>query len=186
MDDVKKKEKNITEEQTSSANGKANETVSKKSAPKRKKVADLELEILELKHDLLRNQADFENFKKRINQERIQDRKYAGMDIIHDLLIPLDQLNKVVSMEVEDQVLKNYLLGFKMINDQIYQTLEDNGVTPIKSLGEKFDPKVHYAVEKDNNKELENGIITEEIQKGYMYKDKIIRPAMVKVNEWSD
>ena len=108
------------------------------------------------------------------------------MDIIHDLLIPIDQLNKVVSMEVSDEVLKNYLLGFKMINDQIYQTLEDNGVTPIKSIGEKFDPKVHYAVEKDSNKELENGIITEEIQKGYMYKDRIIRPAMVKVNEWSD
>ncbi len=185
MDELKK-DKDLKEEKTSSANGKTDQSEKKKSAPRRKKVADLEAEVQELKHDLLRNQADFENFKKRINQERIQDRKYAGMDIIHDLLIPIDQLNKVVSMEVSDEVLKNYLLGFKMINDQIYQTLEDNGVTPIKSIGEKFDPKVHYAVEKDSNKELENGIITEEIQKGYMYKDRIIRPAMVKVNEWSD
>lgn len=187
MDDKKIKDEEIIEEVNSSnANGKTEEKTSKKAASKKKKAAELEIEVEVLKHELLRNQADFENYKKRINQERIIDRKYAGMDIIHDLLIPLDQLNKVVNMEIDEPVLKNYLLGFKMINDQIYQTLADNGVTEIKSIGQKFDPKVHYAMEKESNKDMENGIITEEIQKGYMYKDRIIRPAMVKVNEWSE
>lgn len=121
-----------------------------------------------------------------MNQERITDRKYAAMDLIHDLLIPLDQLRKVVSMEVDDPMLKNYLIGFKMINDQIYDQLEAYGLKEIKAVGETFDPKVHHAVEKDNNSDVENNIITEEIQKGYMYKDRILRPAMVKVNEWSE
>ena len=195
MDDVKKKkvedEKILTEDDTvtistKEVNGERNVNVDYKKGGKRKKLSELEEEIKELKHELLRNQADFENFKKRINQERIQDRKYAGIDIIHDLLIPLDQLNKVVNIEVDDPNLKNYLIGFKMINDQIFSHLEENGVVEIKAVGEQFDPNVHYAVEKDNNKDVKNGIITEEIQKGYMYKDRLIRPAMVKVNEWSE
>jgi len=157
-----------------------------KKGGRKVKIKELEDEIESLKNDLLRNQADFENFKKRMNQERITDRKYAAMDLIHDLLIPLDQLRKVVNMDVEDPMLKNYLIGFKMINDQIYDQLEANGLKEIKALGETFDPKVHHAVEKDNNSEIENNIITEEIQKGYMYKDRILRPAMVKVNEWSE
>ncbi len=157
-----------------------------KKGGRKVKIKELEDEIAALKNDLLRNQADFENFKKRMNQERITDRKYAAMDLIHDLLIPLDQLRKVVSMEVDDPMLKNYLIGFKMINDQIYDQLEAYGLKEIKAVGETFDPKVHHAVEKDNNSDVENNIITEEIQKGYMYKDRILRPAMVKVNEWSE
>ncbi|HQC30982.1 MAG TPA: nucleotide exchange factor GrpE [Acholeplasmataceae bacterium] len=157
-----------------------------KKGGRKVKIKELEDEIESLKNDLLRNQADFENFKKRMHQERITDRKYAAMDLIHDLLIPLDQLRKVVNMDIEDPMLKNYLIGFKMINDQIYDQLEANGLKEIKALGETFDPKVHHAVEKDSNSEIENNIITEEIQKGYMYKDRILRPAMVKVNEWSE
>ena len=157
-----------------------------KKGGRKVKIKELEDEIESLKNDLLRNQADFENFKKRMHQERITDRKYAAMDLIHDLLIPLDQLRKVVNMDIEDPMLKNYLIGFKMINDQIYDQLEANGLKEIKALGETFDPKVHHAVEKDNNSDVENNIITEEIQKGYMYKDRILRPAMVKVNEWSE
>jgi molecular chaperone GrpE len=157
-----------------------------KKGGRKVKIKELEDEIESLKNDLLRNQADFENFKKRMHQERITDRKYAAMDLIHDLLIPLDQLRKVVNMDIENPMLKNYLIGFKMINDQIYDQLEANGLKEIKALGETFDPKVHHAVEKDSNSEIENNIITEEIQKGYMYKDRILRPAMVKVNEWSE
>lgn len=171
---------------TKDVNGKSSPNVEVKKGGKRKKMIELEEEIEELKESLLRHQADFENYKKRINQEKIQDRKYAGMDIIHDLLVPLDQLNKVVNVKTDDPKLNNYLIGFKMINDQLYNVLADNGVTPIESIDKQFDPKVHYAVEKESNKEKENGIILEEIQKGYIYKDRIIRPAMVKVNEWSE
>ena len=100
--------------------------------------------------------------------------------------MPLDQLKKVVNVEVDDDKLKNYLIGFKMISNQIYQVLEDDGLKEIKALNEKFDPNYHYAVEKENNKEIEDGIITEVINIGYTYKERILRPAMVKVNEWSE
>lgn len=146
----------------------------------------LETEVKVLKEEYLKSKAELENYKKRINEERIQDRKYASTYLINDLLLPLDQLKKVVESDVEDAMLKNYLIGFKMINDQIYQVLEEDGLKEIKALGEMFDPNIHYAVEKENDKEKENGVILEVINVGYMYKERVLRPAMVKVNEWSE
>lgn len=150
------------------------------------KIQELEEQILALKEENLRVKADSENFKKRLNDEKVRDRKYAASTLIHDLLIPLDQLKKVVEFEQENKELNNYLIGFKMINNSIYQVLEEDGLKEIKALGEKFDPNYHYAVEKENNKEIEDGIITEVITTGYMYKDRLLRAALVKVNEWSE
>jgi molecular chaperone GrpE len=97
---------------------------------------------------LLRNAAELENFKKRMTQERINDRKYASKNLIHDILNPLDQLNKIVHLPTDNELLKNFLIGFKMINDQIYQLLEADGLKEIDALEKPFDPKLHYAVEK--------------------------------------
>ena len=149
----------------------------------KEKVLKLELEILELKDKLLRNAAELENFKKRINTERINDRKYASAFLIDDLLASLDQLDKIVNLPTDDPNLKNFLIGFKMINDQIFNVLENDGLKPIESIGKKFDPNFHHAIEKVCVEDKENGIVVEETQKGYMYKDKVLRPAMVKVNE---
>jgi molecular chaperone GrpE len=95
-------------------------------------------------------------------------------------------LNIVVNGNVENPELKNYLSGFKMINDQIFDILEEEGLKLIKTDGEKFDPMYHYAVEKEEDKEKENGIILKTTQTGYLFKDRVIRPAMVTVNEWSE
>jgi len=149
-------------------------------------IETLEAEIVALKEEKLRIKADAENFKKRINEEKTRDRKYASTNLIHDLLIPLDQLKKVVSVETDSKELNNYLIGFKMINNSIYQVLEEDGLKEINALNQKFDPNFHYAVEKENNKEIEDGVITEVITTGYMYKDRILRAALVKVNEWSE
>ncbi|VEU80900.1 nucleotide exchange factor GrpE [Haploplasma axanthum] len=162
----------------------------KKQAKKHKKdnleIEKLTEEVKLYKESYLKSLAELENFKKRMNEEKIRDRKYAASNLITDLLMPLDQLKKVVEMETTDDKLKNFLIGFKMINDKIFDVLKDDGLNEIKSLNEKFDPNYHYAVEKENNKEKENGIVIEVIQNGYMYKDRILRPAMVKVNEWSE
>lgn len=157
----------------------------KKLKPK-EQIEKLSIENYSLREKYLSAEAELENYKKRMNKERIEDRKYAAMDLINDLLIPLGQLKKVVEMETDDNKLKNFLIGFKMINDQIYQTFEQQGLKEIKALGEVFDPNYHYAVEKENDKSKANGIITEVIQIGYMYKERILRPSMVKVNEWSE
>lgn len=183
MEDLDKEiEKILTEEQQ-------DETAEAKK-PKRKKpseiIKDLEEEIKILKEEKLLIKADSENYRKRINEEKIRDRKYASTNLIHDLLLPLDQLKKVVEYEVDSPELKNYLMGFKMISNNIYQVLEEDGLKEIKALNEKFDPNFHYAVEKENNKDVESGIITEVIVTGYMYKDRLLRAAQVKVNEWSE
>lgn len=150
------------------------------------KIKELEEKVKQLKEEVLIVKADGENYRKRINDEKIKDRKYAASNLIHDLLIPLDQLKKVVELDVENKELKNYLIGFKMINNSIYQVLQDDGLKEIKALGEKFDPNYHYAVEKENNQDIESGVITEVITTGYMYKDRVLRAALVKVNEWSE
>ena len=93
-------------------------------------------------------------------------------------------MDKIVKMPTEDPVLKNFLYGFKMVNDKFYQVLFDDGLKEIDALNKQFDPKYHHAIEKEHINDKPNGINLEVIQKGYMYKDQLLRPAMVKVNEW--
>jgi len=146
----------------------------------------LSQEVKTLKENILRNAAELENFKKRMNQERIQDRKFASKHLIFELLTPLDQLSKIVHMKTDNDLLKNFLIGFKMVNDQLFNILESDGVKEIDALNKHFDPKMHYALEKVSDETKENGINLEVIQKGYTYKEQLLRPAMVKVNEWSE
>jgi molecular chaperone GrpE len=152
----------------------------------KEQVDALEKEINDLKDKLLRNAAELENFKKRMHQERIQDRKYASKNLILDLLNPIDQLDRIVNMKTDNDLLKNFLIGFKMINDQIMNIMQQDGVKEIEALNMKFDPKYHHAIETISNLDKENGIVIEVVQKGYTYKEQLLRPAMVKVNEWSE
>ncbi|MDX9691568.1 MAG: nucleotide exchange factor GrpE [Acholeplasmataceae bacterium] len=163
------------------------EDVKKEKRNKHKEqVEALELEIKDLKDKFLRNVAELDNFKKRMTQERINDRKFASKNLINDFLVPLEQLDKVCHMQTDNELLKNFLIGFKMINDQFYNILTQDGLKEIDALNKPFDPNYHYAIEKVSNKGKTNGINLEVVQKGYLYKDQILRPAMVKVNEWSD
>lgn len=152
----------------------------------KEQVDKLESEIVELKDRLLRNAAELENFKKRMQQERIQERKYASKTLISDILSPLEQLNMAVNMKTDNDLLKNFLIGFKMINDSLYAVLQNDGLKEIDALMKPFDPNVHYAIEKIHDPAQPNGINVEVIQKGYTYKDQLLRPAMVKINEWSE
>jgi molecular chaperone GrpE len=147
---------------------------------------EMKKELEELTDKALRAVAELENYKKRNEKALTENMKYYNMWLIEKLLLPLDQLNIVVNGNVENPELKNYLSGFKMINDQIFDILEEEGLKLIKTDGEKFDPMYHYAVEKEEDKEKENGIILKTTQTGYLFKDRVIRPAMVTVNEWSE
>lgn len=146
---------------------------------------EMKKELEELTEKALRAVAELENYKKRNEKALTENMKYYNMWLIEKLLLPLDQLNIVVNGNVENPELKNYLSGFKMINDQIFDILEEEGLKLIKTDGEKFNPMYHYAVEKED-KEKENGIILKTTQTGYLFKDRVIRPAMVTVNEWSE
>ena len=182
----KEQEKDLMHEEVLEKEEPQDATKKEKKNKHKEQVEKLELEIKNLSDKLLRNAAELENFKKRMQQERIQDRKYASKNLIADILNPLDQMNKVVNMPTDNELLKNFLIGFKMINDQFYNVLTQDGLKEIDALNKPFDPNYHYAIEKLSDKNQPNGINLEVIQKGYIYKDQLLRPAMVKINEWSE
>lgn len=159
---------------------------SKKKPTYKDLINGLEKEILELKDKNLRVVAEYENARKRLDIQRIQDRKYASKYLIDQLLTPLSQLDKIVEMPTEDDKLKNFLIGFKMVKDQIFKTLEADGLKEIEALNQPFDPNFHEAMEKIHDQNQPNGINIAVISKGFMYKDQLIKPATVKVNEWSE
>ena len=185
MEDQKEKEI-LTEQDQKQETESHEETKKEKKNKHKEQIEKLESEVKEMKDKWLRSVAELENFKKRMTQERINERKFASKNLIADLLVPLEQFNRAVSMETENDLLKNFLIGFKMINEQFYNVLIQDGLKEIDALNKPFDPNYHYAIEKESNKDKPNGINLEVIQKGYTYKEQILRPAMVKVNEWSE
>ncbi len=146
---------------------------------------ELQEKVTALQEALLRNQAELMNFKRRKEEETSRLLKYANEDIILGFLPILDNIERAINMDddnLEDEVSK-FLSGFKMIYSQIRDLLNKFEVKEIICLNEKFDPTYHQAVLTDKVEGVESGIVLEVLQKGYMYKDKVIRPSMVKVSE---
>ena len=140
-------------------------------------------ETLALKDKMLRNQAEQENFKRRSSEELSRYLKYSSQGIATKLIDVVDNFERAVNVETPDEATQNYLKGFKMIFDQFMSILEQEDVKVIETVGTEFDPKIHQAVMQDNNPDFESGIVTQELQKGYMLKDRVLRASMVKVNE---
>lgn len=146
---------------------------------------ELDDKIKKLEEALLRNQAELINFKRRKDEEVSRLLKYANEDVILGFLPILDNIERAIKMDddnLDDEVSK-FLEGFKMIYSQIVSLLEKFEVKEIVCMNEMFDPVYHQAVLTDKDETKDSGIILEVLQKGYMYKDKVIRPSMVKVNE---
>lgn len=143
----------------------------------------LKKENAELKDQLLRNLAELENFKKRTNEERIKDRKYALADFLMQLIDIVDIFDKAVNKKTDDEKLKQFLDGFVMIDNSFKQILERNGVKQIEALGKPFDPAYHSAIETVEVEGTESNIVVEELMTGYIYKDRVLRPSMVKVSK---
>lgn len=146
---------------------------------------ELDDKIKKLEEALLRNQAELINFKRRKDEEVSRLLKYANEDVILGFLPILDNIERAIKMDddnLDDEVSK-FLEGFKMIYSQIVSLLEKFEVKEIVCLNGMFDPVYHQAVLTDKDETKDSGIILEVLQKGYMYKDKVIRPSMVKVNE---
>ena len=184
--DEKEIKENVTSEQAETKEKPAKEKKKSEKDILKEEIEQLQTELATLKDQYLRERAELENFKKRTHQERIVERKYAAQNVIESLINPIDQLRIVTNMTVDNDLLKNYLIGFKMINDQILGILEHEGLKEIKALNEMFDPNIHHAIDTVSDKDKPKGMILAVQQTGYMFKERVIRPAMVKVNEWSD
>lgn len=146
---------------------------------------ELQEKVTALQEALLRNQAELMNFKRRKEEETSRLLKYANEDIILGFLPILDNIERAINMDddnLDDEVSK-FLSGFKMVYNQIRDLLNNFEVKEIICLNEKFDPTYHQAVLTDKVEGVESGLVLAVLQKGYMYKDKVIRPSMVKVSE---
>lgn len=145
----------------------------------------LEDKIKNLEEALLRSQAELINYKRRKDEETNRIIKYAEEDILKGFLPILDNFERAISMDddnLEDEVSK-FLEGFKLMYKQIKDLLEKFEVKEIDCLGKEFDPALEQAVVVDHDETKESGVVTVVLQKGYMYKDRVLRTAMVKVNE---
>lgn len=139
-------------------------------------------EKLELQELLQRRQADFENFKRRSDRERGEVFETATMEALKNVLQVLDDLDRgMKSVPAEDGPAKEFAKGIELIYQRTVELFTRLGVSPVKSEGEKFDPNLHHAVQKVESSEHADETILEEYQKGYLYKGKLLRPAMVKV-----
>lgn len=143
----------------------------------------LQEENAKLMDQLLRKQAEFENYKKRVTEERQRDRKYALQDFLMESIETLDILDKAVNFKTDDQMLKNFLSGFIMVNNRLKNILENYGVVQIDCLNKPFDPAYHSALETVEVEGVEPNIVVEVVMTGYMYKDRVLRPSMVKVSK---
>ena len=141
--------------------------------------------IKDLEESLLRSQAELINYKKRKDEETDRIIKYAEEDILKGFLPILDNFERAISMDdnnLKDEV-SRFLEGFKLMYKQIQDLLSKFDVKEIDALNKDFDPALHNAVAMDKKEGVKSGTVTEVLQKGYMYKDRVLRTAMVKVNE---
>ncbi len=164
----------------------------KKNKKENKELKHLEEENHKLKNELkessekvLRLAAEMQNYKKRNETEKSNMLKYANEDLAKSLLPILDNFERAIKLDdndLSDEVSK-FLSGFKMIYGSFVNVLNNIEVKEIECDGLEFDPVYHQAVLTEKDETKPSGVILEVLQKGYMYKDKVIRPAMVKVNE---
>ena len=151
----------------------------------KKQIEILNQKIGSMQEALLRNQAELQNYKRRKDEESEKVIKYKNEDLIKELLTVVDNFERAISMDdndLSDEVSK-FLAGFKLIYTTTIGILNKFEVKEITAEGIEFDPEYHHAVLTDHDESKPSGVVLEVLQKGYMYKDRVIRPAMVKVNE---
>jgi molecular chaperone GrpE len=146
----------------------------------------VEVEIHDLRDRLARRQADFENFRKRIEKERAETYNRAVADIAAKLLPVLDNLGRALDAEAtvesgESDEFRHFLSGVDLIYKQLNGVIDALGVKPVAAVGEPFDPHFHEAVVTEPTDEYEPDTVVQEIVRGYRMGDKLIRPALVKV-----
>ena len=157
----------------------------KKKDKYKKQIQELEEKIKVYEEKSLRDKAEMINYRRRKEEETSKMLKYCNEDLIKQLLPVIDNFERAIKMDddnLEDEVSK-FLSGFKMIYSNLALTLQNFEVKAIDGANKPFDPVYHDAVMTEHRDDLEPGMIIEVLQKGYMLKDRVIRPAMVKVSE---
>lgn len=131
----------------------------------------------------VRLRADFENYKRRVQKDKEADYKYRAQSLLSDLLPVLDNLERALAVEATSEEAISLTKGVDMVYRSLVAAVEKEGLESVESEGKPFDPNLHHAVMQEKDENQDSGIVLQELQKGYKLKDRILRPAMVKVNE---
>ncbi len=153
----------------------------KKEKKKSKKKDKKDEKIEELNDRLLRNMAEFENFRNRSEKEKAAKFDMGAKNVVEKVLPIVDNFERGLAAVPEEEQDNAFVKGMEAVYKQFTTVLEEIGVTPIEAVGKEFDPNLHNAVMHDEDETKEANIISEEFQKGYMYKDSVVRHSMVKV-----
>jgi len=147
------------------------------------KISELEAKLEEVDNRYYRLQADFENSRRRARLDLEASEKYKAQSLITNLLPAIDNFERALQMEANNEQAKSILQGMEMIYRSLLEALKGEGAEQIEAVGKEFDPQIHHAVMQVEEEGFESNIVVEEFQKGYTLKDRVIRPAMVKVNQ---
>lgn len=190
------KENNILEETAAEGNETSSEeTVQASAAPAegrtendllskaQERIAELEARLSEEENRTLRIQADFENYKRRARLDQEAAQKYRAQSLVTEILPALDNFERALKVDSDDDKTKSILQGMDMVYRSLLEALKKEGVEAIEAVGKPFDPHMHQAVMQVEESGYEPNTVVEEFQKGYMLKDRVIRPSMVKVNQ---
>jgi molecular chaperone GrpE len=143
-------------------------------------LAKLQAEKAELLQTLIRRQADFENYRKRVERERREDHDRAIAQFAEPLLAVLDSFERALAAH-RDAAYEEYRKGFELLYRQLVDLLARHRITRMETAGQRFDPYLHHAVERVETEAVPDGTVLEEMQAGYKLRDRVLRPAMVKV-----
>lgn len=175
----------VDNDESSADGGSEKKNKKEKKEKHKERIKELEDKIKLLEEQNLRTTAELINYRKRKDEEISRMLKYSSEDMVREILPIVDNFERAISMDddnLEDEVSK-FLSGFKMIYCKLVSILERNGVKAIDGANKPFDPTYHQAVMTEQKEGVEAGMVIEVLQKGYLLKDKVIRPAMVKVSE---
>lgn len=159
------------------------QNISEDVDPKDEEIQQLKKDVQENEEKYLRLYAEFENYKRRIQKENQTMKEYKAQDVLNDILPTIDNIERALKIDGEDEQFKSLKKGVEMVHDSLLSALQNNGLEKIETEGQQFDPNFHQAVIQDDNPDFESGQITQELQSGYKLKERVLRPSMVKVNQ---
>ena len=146
-------------------------------------LVELQTKLNESENKYLRLHADFDNFRRRVRLDQEAAQKYRAQNLVTDILPALDNFERALKVDSDDEKIKTFLQGMDMVYRQLVDALKNEGVEVIEAVGQSFDPHLHQAVMQVEEDGVEPNTVVEEFQKGYKLKDRVIRPSMVKVSQ---
>lgn len=172
----------IEEEETEAAEEESTDKKESSSDKKKdKQTAKLEEKLADLEDKRVRQLAEFENFRKRSEKEKSQMFEMGAKSVIEKILPVIDNFERGLTAVTEEDKESPFVQGMELVYKQMLTTFEELGITPIEAAGQEFDPNLHNAVMMVDDDDLDSGTVAEEMQKGYLYKDSVVRHSMVKV-----